>query len=605
MDKYSLYGLMEANGLNTGQLMAHYSFSGTSGMLTFNEAYEVSGANWMSGHFLDWPSTGKVDYSLYPGLSVGETDLHVSTISPDGSGFFIGNSILKVGSGIGSDEWTAFLSFSGLPPSDRKDLANVIISTASAPESNSGFFLGQNSRSMFVESYNTESSPAVSEINVFPKASLEKNLISLSKNEYGRISLGLHDFSDGDNLYSETFLLNGYTDSDQIYIGGFNLNQDLAYTGFSGYIDDFLLISGSIGELERKDIGKAIFAFNYQASQYTETSAEVVAISGMSLETGVTDSGVTGYEYAFIETVTNLAGESISTYISSGVTGEITGEFFSGVTGSGTTTEITTTLTDEIVSYNQDTVKSYAPEAIVFENKLSATDVYEIYSQKSRSDSMGVQTYYNTSKTMFFTSLDFTGIEQNNEIGLIYANGKLLESGETDTGMYVRDGDFMINASGYFGQDFVIYDRITNYSGGQIYYTTTAETGFNFTDDKYLEKDVYYEGIKLLSGKQWTGYDGYMEVTQTSYAGGNVEAGILSFVPVVKNEFERATGLGPIGKVVPGFKMINEQVWVNGIRQRKDYDFYSLHAGNALVSDSRQTPSSHLLYSGETKGWGI
>ena len=61
MDKSGLYGLMKANGFDAEQLMAHYSFSGSSGMLMFNEEQEVSGANWMSGHFLDWPETGKVD----------------------------------------------------------------------------------------------------------------------------------------------------------------------------------------------------------------------------------------------------------------------------------------------------------------------------------------------------------------------------------------------------------------------------------------------------------------------------------------------------------------------------------------------------------------
>ena len=603
MDKSGLYGLMKANGFDTEQLMAHYSFSGSSGMLMFNEEQEVSGANWMSGHFLDWPETGKVDYSLNPGLSIGKSDLHLSTVGNDGSGYFTGDSVLRLGSGIGSSEWTAFLSFSGDYIEERKNLGRVILSTAASPDATSGFFIGENSRSLFVENYNTGESAG--DAHVFKKASLRKNLISLSKNEYGRISLALHDFSDLETINSQDFALDGYSDSDQIYIGGFPSSLNSSYTGFSGYIDDFVLLSGSIGEIEKADIARAFVASNYQPSQYIETSSEEVAISGMSLETGVIDTGVTGYENAIIETVTNLAGESVSTYISSGKVGEITGEFFSGVTGSGVTTVLSTSFTEERALYDSSAVASYAPDSIVFNNSLSAADIFEIYSQKNRSDSISVDASHNAFDGKFFVSLDLTGIEQNSEVGLVYANGKLLESGDTNTGMFVRGTDYSIRASGYSGSDFVLVDRIPDYSGGQVYYETSSATGLSFTSDKYLEKDIYHEGVKLLSGKQWAGQDSYVEITQTSYAGGTIGEGTLNFVPVVRNKFERATGLGPTGKVQPGFKMLNEQVWVNGIRQRKDRDYYSLSSRSQLVSDSRQPVSNHLLYSGENRNYNV
>ena len=604
MDKSGLYGLMEANGIDTGQLVAHYSFSGSSGMLVFNEAQEASGTNWMSGHFLDWPSTGKVDYSLTPGLSIGKSDLHVSTAGNGGSGYFTGDSVLQVGSGIGDNEWTAFLSFSGDYREETKKTARVILSTASSPNSSSGFFLGENSRSMFVENYNTGDS--IGDIYAFGEANFKKNLISLSKNEYGRVSLTLHDFSDiGTLSSSDDFILGDYTDSDQIYIGGFPSNQNLSYTGFSGYIDDFILINGSIGEFEKADIAKAVVASNYQPSRYEETSVETVDISGMLSVTGVVGSGITGYETTLTKTVTNLAGESISTYISSGVTGQITGDFFSGVDGTGVSTTFSSQFFEEKVSYDNAALKSYAPEIITFKKALSATDIFEIYSQKNKLDSIAVEASYSEVGANFFVSDSLTDVEENNEIGLVYANGKLLESGDTDAGMFVRDTDYSIRASGYSGSDFVLVDRVPDYSGGQIYYEATSATGLSFTSDKYIEKDIYHNGVKLLSGKQWLGQANYVEITQTSYAGGTVGKGTLSFVPVVKNGFERVTGLGPVGKVHPGFRMVNEQVWVNGVRQRKDHDYYSVSSGNMLASDSRQSSSNELLYSGQTGYYNV
>ena len=608
MDKSGLYGLMKANGLNADQLLAHYSFSGSSGMLVFNEAEETSGTNWMSGHFLDWPETGKLNYSLNPGLSIGKSDLHLSTAGNDGSGYFTGDSVLQVGSGINSNEWTAFLSFSGEYTEERKKIAEVILSTTNAPDSNSGFFLGKNSRSMFVENYNTGETPTAGEAHVFGRTSYGKNLISIAKNEFGTINLAFHDFSDVDVDVYQDFTLEGYTDSSEIYIGGFPSSSNSLYTGFSGYIDDFVLINGSIDDSSRADIAKAFVASNYQASRYVQTSIEEVAISGMSLETGIIGTGITGYENTLIETVTKLAGESVSTYISSGKVGEITGEFFSGVTGSGVTTVISTEIFEESISYDNNVLKSYAPEIVVFKNNLSATDVFEIYSQKSKSDSMGIETYHKVLESRFFVSLDFTGIEQNNEIGLVYANGRLLESGDTNTGMFVRDTDFSVAASGYSGDDFVLVDRIPNYSEGQVYYEVENQQGFvNFVNaaDKYLEKDIYHEGVKLLSGEHWSSDGTDVDITDTFGGGGYINPGTLSFVPVVKNEFERATGIGPTGKVDPGFRMVNEQVWVNGIRQRKGYDYDSLSSGSMLASDSRQSVSTDLLYSGETTYYNV
>ena len=68
MDKNSLYELMSVNAIPDSALIAHYSFSGASGNVVFNEAFEVSGQNWMSGHYLDWPSSSNLDANKYPAI---------------------------------------------------------------------------------------------------------------------------------------------------------------------------------------------------------------------------------------------------------------------------------------------------------------------------------------------------------------------------------------------------------------------------------------------------------------------------------------------------------------------------------------------------------
>ena len=165
---------MRVNGLSNDDLLCHYAFSGASGSLLFNEAYEASGTNWMSGHFLDWPTTGKIDANKFPGISRASTDLGISSSDINGSGYLTGDSVVTVGSGVTTESWTAFISLSGDGIDDRKDLSRVILSTNDSPNAASGFFVGRNSRSLFVENHNN--SLSIQETYTHKKELLNKSI---------------------------------------------------------------------------------------------------------------------------------------------------------------------------------------------------------------------------------------------------------------------------------------------------------------------------------------------------------------------------------------------------------------------------------------------
>ena len=97
------------------------------------------------------------------------------------------------------------------------------MSTNNSPNSTSGFFVGRNSRSLFVENYNNDQS--VQDIYTHKKELLGKNIVSITKNDLNDISVSVHDFLNTHELSTETFSLNGYSESDQINIGGFLNNQ--------------------------------------------------------------------------------------------------------------------------------------------------------------------------------------------------------------------------------------------------------------------------------------------------------------------------------------------------------------------------------------------
>ena len=488
---------------------------------------------------------------------------------------------------------------------DIKNLSNVILSTNNSPEDTSGFFVGRNHRSLFIENYDNTNS--VQSAQTHSRELLEKNIISISKTKLNQVAVSVYDSVDATKNYTEAFSIKGYNNSDQINIGGFldNQNNVLGYTGFSGYLDQFLLLTGNLKDQEKVDIVKSFYASNYSKPAYVTQETSFTSQSGVELVTGVFDTGVTGYENALVRNLSTSDG-SFSLYRSSGVEGEITGSFYSGVPGTGTETIKSTVYQEESYSYSQQDVESYSPSIVSFKN--SQTGAYEIYSRPVKSDTIDLTAEYDKVEKNFSVDSVFTGIEKNNQIGLIYANGYLLESGSSNTGMYTRADDFSINASGYSGVDSIIYDLVTTDSDGQIQFEVASvqATGIRFTDAKYSTKDIYFEGVKLLSGEHWSGSysEGFVDVVNSNFGGaGNVGVGTLTFVPVV-DSFVRLTGQGAT-RINTNLNLINEQVWVDGIRQTRDKDYYLVSSESNLNSTSRQNPVENILYSGQTGFYNV
>lgn len=605
MNKDSLNKILELNGLTNSDIICDYSFSGASGSLIFNEAYEQLGINWMSGHFLDWPSTGKIDAEKYAGISRNDTDIDSSSFDLDGSGYLKGNSAITVGSGVPAESWTAFISFSGEVGSSNKNTSNVILATNESPDSTSGFFVGINSRSLFVENYNNNTSGQ--DIHTHNKELLAKNIISLSKDEFDTVSISVHDFLNTKEDVTESFVLRGYQRSDQINLGGFVNNQNnlLGYTGFSGYLDQFLLITGDLSQGQKNDVVDSFYSSSFTKPYYSNETVSFVEFSGMQEVTGVIDSGITGYENLLVKNIDSSQG-SLSLYVNSGITGEITGSFFSGVTGSGVKTSTNLVYNEELLIYSQDDIKSYSSSLVSIREKMSNQDIYEIYSQSQKSDSMNLVADYDKAYSTFSMENLFTGIEKDNQIGLIYANGYLLRSGDSDEGMYARVDDYSISASGYSGIDTVVYDLIPTYSQGQVEHvlSSQAPTGIRLTDSKFLNKDIYHGGKKLISGLHWQHGGSFVDIVDSNYPlASQVEAGVLIFVPVA-DSFTSVTGEG-LNTIDTNTNLLNEQVWINGVRKLKGTDYYSVSQHSQLSYSTRQTPSETILYSGQTGFYNV
>lgn len=103
MDSGILIKTFEKNFLETGNLLAFYSFDNPSGKVVFNQLYS-SGDHFITG------DSSKIDVDLYPAISVGSTSNPTSS-TPAGSGYFDYTDRLQVGTGINVEDWCVFFNF--------------------------------------------------------------------------------------------------------------------------------------------------------------------------------------------------------------------------------------------------------------------------------------------------------------------------------------------------------------------------------------------------------------------------------------------------------------------------------------------------------------
>ena len=97
---------MERNGLDTGRLMALYNFTGSSGVLVYNNVHSTG-----DHHYSEDGS--RIVADVIPGISMGQSDgLETSTAGVSGFADIDGDCIMQLGTGITFEDWTVFLALS-------------------------------------------------------------------------------------------------------------------------------------------------------------------------------------------------------------------------------------------------------------------------------------------------------------------------------------------------------------------------------------------------------------------------------------------------------------------------------------------------------------
>lgn len=158
--------------------------------------------------------------------------------------------------------------------------------------------------------------------------------------------------------------------------------------------------------------------------------------------------------------------------------------------------------------------------------------------------------------------------------------------------------DYLVEFTGSFDiENTGIYDFI---SGQQVATSYTGSAGtISLTDAKYFNKDVYLDGKKLISGIEWSGTASAIEIDASSS-----ESGTYFFLPLHSEAYTYLSGNRITGAAAQfinsNTKLINEQVWLDGLRQKEGVDYTKTSTYSILNSQKYLTGFTDLIFNNET-----
>ena len=558
MNSGILVKAIERSFADTGNLVAFYSFNNPSGKVAFNNLY-TTGQSFYTG------VSDRLKVNINPAISIGSTD-NPTAGTYNGSGYFNYTDMLQIGTGVNLENWTAFVNY--LQPSTPSKHAAVVFSTMNTPQSQSGFTVGLNAANKVFVDYVIDNGTKLTH-TFSGKLTKYNNLFSVSTNG-GDLQIIHHDIVNHQNVF-QNFSITGIKNSSMWRIGGYD-SYSTDYSGFAGYIDDFVLFSGGYTSDVKNSISDAFFATGLNSGIVVNQVEFYNSVTGVDINyNAVTGSGVTGYSNTLVKTVNGVPLYN-TTAISGALTGVRTTYLTGGLTvsGTGAAQEV-----PAFTLYDNDYIKKYANDSIVFNKKVGPTERYEIYSYNDPHPAepypLNNTLFYDISSENFLVETGHSGKNVN-----AYMNGKAIYSGSGFS--EVEDNE--LKFSGTFNSlDTGVYNSIT---GSQV---ATSYTGSNGTmrvsGTQYVGKDVYFDGIKLTSGYNWSG----VSSNRVEVDGAKLPhtSGTLFFLPRYSQTINRVTGSG-VQTVNCNFKLIEEQVWLGGLKQKRGIDYFQISSGNLLTS---------------------
>jgi hypothetical protein len=396
MEKYILDAYMDKANLPTGTLAIKYDFTtgytgiGNNDFIIFNEVYSTG------VQYYDSP-TQKIISTYSPAITLIDTPHYIT-----GDGLFEGSGILKITNEIKDDAWTAFFQIKPSLVNKDRTKGQVLLSTIESGAADiSGFRFGINgANKLFLEHPNSLSHEDLRVSTLTDHRLGVENIISISYD--GNLAeISSHNF-DSDKTERDYVDLSGYNQSAQWYIGNNvsvpNKNVDPVYTGYSGYINDFIYFNEYLTIDQKDTIAESFFVESYVAETTGEITGLFNLVTGTEISGIFLESGITGYELRAKDDTTQLGGGIVQTYYLSGVSGDISGDVITELTGSatGAFSEIVTIA--EQIDYDEELIarvnKEYSAFIVLNRSNVDADDDVEIYSRPVQSENVDLRPSY-------------------------------------------------------------------------------------------------------------------------------------------------------------------------------------------------------------------
>ena len=632
----NLHRSIEHKGLWSGDVEIYYDFANSSGNLIYNKVYPT-GFHFITG------DRNKFSYLAYPGLSIGYNDYPVT--GSNVSGYFDSSSLVRVGvkndfsyylfdSAVTGFQqlqgWksgkppalSTYTAFFNLRMSDQNygtGKSKVLWSTMSSKSG--GYTVGfTDTFDICVDWY--ETGTYMKKRQVLPLKKIGKyNLISISKSHGSAalgdsysskvepiVTVGLHDVAK-DTVETSTVLLqdmaahgDGATGKlmEKWYLGNTPFTS-IDYTGYSGYIDDFILINGGRhGETLLKGVADQYFTTGTYQPPRSEVS-EVSVTYADSTGSGVSQVEIPTYTYApsgygILENVPQLDGApDIPVYHGSGIWKAGVRTVTSGI-NTGAKLPVTgyeLTEYDEVLEFG-GVENLYTDRFITLYDSSNANDAFEVYLEKER-----IKGKFNLRANFRDFPMDdfdlgsaYTGHEIN-----VYANDLIQFEGLNYTQPEILTRGRVIDLSGgYNGSDVIVYDEqvINPFHSG-----ITGTENLQLTNPLVTGRDVYFFGQKLISGLDYSGNNTTIFVNVSTALHG--ATGQLYFT----EERKKANHFTGLGSTLVGLNeaIIDEQLFLNGVRQVQDLNYALIKNTGIINTGFRIESKTYNVYNSAQTYW--
>lgn len=469
-------------GLNINNIRAFYDFNIQSGNQLVNAFWATNGIN-------------------------GTINNSGNFYSTSGCGAFNTGKFVKINSNLDLATWTVFLSYERA----RSGVDEILFSTFSGNSfaNSSGFLLGINeANKLYFEYWNSVDGP---QIFTFSHIVGDKNLISVTKNDSSIFFSYFDANSKKSTIQQDLIYQNNFINADNWFIGGVpNKPYYINAQNFSGYIDDFVLISGDLDQNYQNILYSGFFShYGTGIQTLTQVCSNLIYLSGIN--TGLSTGNI-GFQTVEVGSVTDGCGITNTTYSWENVTGIISGVYFVPISGLGSECVNYTGIGDPQLYIDSGYLFSLGLNQISLLYPIDNQDFVDFYALTGlfQDTTRNKIAQYNALNDVFFLDKNYTSGDLSASLNgqlQLESGYQVVPSGYSDiyklTGNYFISGNWIYSTGFFESTDYILYDFI-NKNLSAVYFTGhTSGTTFS-PISTFAGKLIFLNGQKLASGIDYT-----------------------------------------------------------------------------------------------------